>query len=380
MSPKPKAGPGRLGKVVRKIAAGVALAAVVVVLLLALAGRFHRKIGTAASHVPAVAERPLGADLTLVPVTVLRTPVIEPAVGTIQAVHEADVASKLLAKVIEVDVQAGQEVKAGQVLVRLDDQDLRAQLRQAEAGVAAAQAARDEAQIEYDRVKRLYEQSNAAKTEFDQTDAALKSKSAELDRAEQARAQAQAVLDYATIRSPIDGRVIDKRVEVGDTASPGEVLLTLYDPTRMQLVARVRESLTHRLTVGQPIGVQVDALGHACEGRVSEIVPEAQSASRTFSVKVTGPCPPGVYSGMFGRLLIPLDEEEVLVIPQAAVRRVGQLDIVEVAEGAEAAGGSSVSAPPMLRRRVVQLGRQFGDQVQVLSGLRVGEKVALART
>jgi multidrug efflux pump subunit AcrA (membrane-fusion protein) len=83
---------------------------------------------------------------------------------------------------------------------------------------------------------------------------------------------------------------------------------------------------------------------------------------------------------MFGRLLIPLDEEEVLVIPQAAVRRVGQLDIVEVAEGAEAAGGSSVSAPPMLRRRVVQLGRQFGDQVQVLSGLRVGEKVALART
>jgi len=380
MSPKPKAGPGRLGKVVRKIAAGVALAAVVVVLLLALAGRFHRKIDTSASPEPAVAQRPIPPDTTLVPVTVLRTPVIEPAVGTVQAVHEADVASKLLAKVIEVDVQAGQEVKAGQVLMRLDDQDLRAQLRQAEASVAAAQAARDEAQIEYDRVKRLYEQSNAAKTELDQTDTALKSKSAELDRAEQARAQAQAVLDYATIRSPIDGRVTDKRVEVGDTASPGEVLLTLYDPTRMQLVARVRESLTHRLTVGQTIGVQVDALGHACEGRVSEIVPEAQSASRTFSVKVTGPCPPGVYSGMFGRLLIPLDEEEVLVIPQAAVRRVGQLDIVEVAEGAEAAGGSSVSAPPMLRRRVVQLGRQFGDQVQVLSGLRVGEKVALART
>jgi multidrug efflux pump subunit AcrA (membrane-fusion protein) len=73
---------------------------------------------------------------------------------------------------------------------------------------------------------------------------------------------------------------------------------------------------------------------------------------------------------MFGRVLIPLDEEEVLVIPRAAVRRVGQLDIVDVAESGGASGAT-------LRRRVVQLGRDFDDQVQVLSGLRVGEMVAL---
>jgi len=275
-----------------------------------------------------------------------------------------------MAKVTEVHVQAGQEVKAGDVLVRLDDQDLRAQLRQAEASVAAAQAAHDQAQTDYDRVKRLYDQSNASKVEFDQADTTLKSTTAELERATQAQAQAQAVFDYATVRSPIDGRVIDKRVEVGDTASPGQVLLTLYDPTHMQLIAHVRESLTRRLKVGQTIGVQVDALGHACEGRVSEIVPEAQSTSRTFAVKVTGPCPPGVYSGMFGRLLIPLDEQEVLVIPKTAVKRVGQLDIVEVAEN---------QAPTALERRVVELGRQYGEQVQVLSGLRVGESVAVPR-
>jgi membrane fusion protein (multidrug efflux system) len=378
MAQTKKPGNSFIGKVARKVAAGVALAIVVAVLLLALSGKFHRKIGAATTPTTAATEprsAALAADVALVPVTVLRTPVIEPAVGTIQAVHEADVASKLLAKVTEVDVQAGQEVKAGEVLVRLDDRDLQAQLRQAEAVVAAAQAARDHAQTEYERVKRLYEQSDASKTEFDQADTTRKSTSAELERAVQARAQAQTVLEYATVRSPIDGRVIDKRVEVGDTASPGQVLVTLYDPTHMQLVAHVREALTHRLKVGQTVGVQVDALGHACEGRVSEIVPEAQSTSRTFTVKVTGPCPPGVYSGMFGRLLIPLDEEEVLVIPKTAVKRVGQLDTVEVAENTAGAGVPAHS-PAVLERRVIELGRQFGDQVQVLSGLRVGERVA----
>jgi multidrug efflux pump subunit AcrA (membrane-fusion protein) len=110
---------------------------------------------------------------------------------------------------------------------------------------------------------------------------------------------------------------------------------------------------------------------------VSEIVPEAQSASRTFAVKVTGPCPPGVYSGMFGRLLIPLGDEDVLVIPRAAVRRVGQLDIVDVAE--PAGGAPDGKGRLVLRRRIVQLGRDFDDQVQVLSGLRVDEQVALAQ-
>ena len=159
--------------------------------------------------------------------------------------------------------------------------------------------------------------------------------------------------------------VIDRKVEPGDTVTPGQVVVSLYDPTRMQLVASVRESLTHRLRVGQDIDVRVEAIDKTCLGRVSEIVPEAESASRTFSVKVTGPCPPGIYSGMFGRLLIPLEEEEVLVVPKGVVRRVGQLDMVDLVDG------------DALRRRAVQLGRAFGDDVEVLSGLREGEQVAL---
>ena len=375
--------PPKSGRIVRTIATAAGFTVVVVLLLMWLAGAFSAKIDATRAHAAAAVAggRPVG-DTPLVAARVLRTPRIETAVGTIQAVHEAAVAAKLLAKVLAVNVQAGQQVKTDEVLVRLDDADLRAQLKQADAGVAAAQATRDHAQTEFDRVRQLYEQHNAAKTEYDAADTALKSATAELERATQTREQARTVLDYATVRSPIDGVVIDKKVEAGDTAQPGQVLLTLYDPTRMQLIASVRESLTQRLKVGQPISVCIDALNKVCDdARISEIVPQAQSASRTFAVKVTGPCPPGVYSGMFGRLLIPLDEEQVLVIPQAAVRRVGQLDMVDVAEppGGDGGTGGPSAGALVLRRRVVQLGREFGDDVQVLSGLRAGEQVATPR-
>ena len=118
-------------------------------------------------------------------------------------------------------------------------------------------------------------------------------------------------------------------------------------------------------TVGQEIGVQIEGLNKQCIGTVSEIVPEAQSASRSFQVKVTGPCPPGIYSGMFGRILIPLEEEEVLVVPRQAVRKVGQLELVDVVEHGQAS------------RRAIRTGRTLGDDVEVLSGLREGEQVVV---
>ncbi len=358
----------RFGGVVRTVATGVVFLAIVVLLLLWLAGAFHPKIDAAGRAASGGAEGRTGRTIggsELVTVQSIRVPRVETAVGTVQAVLESSIAAKLLAKVIEVNATAGQRVQAGEVMVRLDDADLRARLEQALAAEAGAVAARDQAQIEQDRVVALMEKQAAAPIESDRVRSTLKTVEAELQRTRQAVIEARTVLDYATIKAPMDGIVVDKRVEVGDTVTPGQVLLTMYDPTRMQLVASVRESLTRRLAVGGRVGVRVDALGKTCEGVVSEIVPEADSVSRSFQVKVTGPCPPGIYTGMFGRLLIEVDEERVLVVPRRCVRSVGQLSVVEVAEG------------ETLRRRAVQIGRSFDENVEVLSGLREGERVAL---
>ena len=353
------------GRIVRGAIVGVATLAGIVAVMMWLMGVFEPKIGDQVDRKSA--GRPIG-DAQLRAVQRIRVPASEWAVGTVRAVHETSVASKLLAKVVAVRVRAGQAVAKDDVIVELDAAALKARRDQAAAGVDVARAARDQAKTDFDRIEKLAKQNVASQVEQDRATTGLAAAKADLKRAEQQLKEADTVLTYATIRSPMDGVVVDKQVEAGDTARPGQVLVTLYDPTRMQLVARVRESLASRLVVGDTIGVRIDALDLDCRGSISEVVPEADAESRTFAVKVTGPCPPGVYAGMFGRLTIPLDETEVLVVPAEAVRRVGQLDIVDVATAGT------------LSRRAVRLGRRIEGRVEVLSGLREGERVAVPAT
>lgn len=342
----------------------VGFTAGVVVLMLWLMGAFRPKV--AGRDVPPGGGRPIGTG-KVVEVVARTLPLEETAVGAIQPVHRVEIASRLLARVLEVNVIAGQRVAKGEVLVRLEDTDLKARRAQAESAVAQAQAALDQARIEEARLRIAFDKNAVAALELDRAVNALKGAEAALARATQSLAEAQTVLEYATIASPIDGTVVDKRVNAGDTVSPGQPVVSVLDPTRMQLVASVRESLSRRLAVGGQVSVRVDVLDHPCAGTVSEIVPEAESASRTFQVKVTGPCPEGVYAGMFGRLSIPVGEETVLLIPKDAVQAIGQVECVDVASG------------DARQRRAVRLGRSIDGQVEVLSGLLAGEKVVVDR-
>lgn len=346
------------------IKGSVAAAATVgiVALLLMLAGAFHRKVP---KGVPEPARTP-ASDGTRAEVRFIQRPRFETAIGTVKPVHESAMASKLLARVEEVHATAGQSVKQGELLVKLDDADLRARLDQALAVETTAIARKEQADAEFARTRKLFESKVLTQADYDQSLAAMKSATSEVERARQAVQETRVILEYATLRSPLTGTVVDKRVETGDTVTPGQVLLTLYDPTHMQMVATVRESLALRLTVGQKLPARLESLNFECEATISEIVPEAQAASRSFIVKVIGPCPPGVYSGMFGRLSLPLGKEEVLVMPTRAVRRVGQLALVDVV------------VDDHVQRRAVELGRTFADDVEVLSGLQSGERVLVA--
>jgi membrane fusion protein, multidrug efflux system len=336
--------------------------AAVVVLLLWLAGKFAPKVPPGPVDKPSPVSAITGR---VVKVRLVSLPRTESAVGTIRAVHETSIGSKLLARVIEIPLKAGQEVKAGDVLARLDDKDLKAKLQQVKAALAGAEAAHTQAANDEKRYARLAAAKSISQQEYEKMSTALRKAEADLLHAQEAVKEVEATLEWATIRSPMDGTIIDKKVEAGDMVTPGQMLVTLFDPKRMQLVASVRESLKRRLDVGQGIDVQIEGLDKQCVGTVSEIVPEAQSASRSFQVKVTGPCPPGIYSGMFGRILVPLEKEEVLLIPRQAVRQVGQLELVDVVQHDQAS------------RRAIRTGRTFDGDVEVLTGLRDGEQVML---
>jgi RND family efflux transporter MFP subunit len=348
--------------ILRQVLLGAVFLAVVVLLMVWLAGGFKEKMaqGRAVPAPPAVYT---GPRATVASVTLPRT---EEAVGTVRPVMETVLTPRIAARITELNVTAGQKVTGDEVLVRLDDRDLKARVDQATAALASASATLDHARLERDRLATAYARGAATKTELDRAEMTLKNADADVIRAGEVINEAKAALEYTLIRAPTAGIVVDKRVNVGDTVMPGQVLATLYDPSHMQLVASVREMLTQRLSVSQPIGVRMDALGRTCQGTVREIVPEAESGSRTFQVKVTGPCPPGIYSGMFGRIIIPLDSQQVLVVPNAAVVRVGQLEMADV-----------IGSQGDLQRRALQLGRRVADAFEVLSGLRAGEQVAL---
>jgi RND family efflux transporter MFP subunit len=343
------------------IAAVAAATIGVTLFLMMLAGCFYPKVAAAESKTSQFdfARTPLAE------VRLIYKPRHESAVGTIKAVHEAAVASRLLARVVEVNVKAGQAVQRDDILVRLDDADLQARHKQAEAALAAAKTNFEQAQLEHKRAARLVKTQSIAQEEFERAAAKARTTESDVKRHEQAVHECKVFLAYATVRAPLTGIVIDKKIEIGDTVTPGQTLIALFNPDKMQMLASVRESLALKLSVGQKLPARIESLDHEGEATISEIVPEAQAASRSFIVKVVGPCPPGVYSGMFGRIYIPLEEEEITVVPAAAIKRVGQLEIVQVAEGES------------LRRRNIRTGRSIGADVEVLAGLRPSEKVVL---
>lgn len=336
----------------------------VTLLLMIFAGVFHPKVDSQASHrlkaIPADAKFAAAIEVT--------QPRYESATGAIKPVHEADVASKILARVLEVNVIAGKQVNKGDVLVKLSDDELLSRVRQAEADRDAMFAQLQLAKSEAMRATQLIASRSISQAEYDAAITRVQTTQANADRASRAVEESKVYLDFATLVAPFSGIIVDKVVEPGDTVSPGQTLLTLYDPTKMQLVANVRESLAMKLQVGQQITARMESLGYECLATVSEVVPKADVSSRSFEVKVSGPCPAGVYSGMFGRLMLPLEDEQLLLIPSNAIQRVGQLTFVQVAtEG-------------FLARRSVQLGRTFDAQIEILSGLHSGEQVLIPST
>ena len=152
--------------------------------------------------------------------------------------------------------------------------------------------------------------------------------------------------------------------EAGDTATPGMPLLRLYNPRLLRLEANVRESLATQLVKGAELTVRIDALDADLIGAVDEIVPSADPGSRSFLVKITLPENESLFPGMFGRLRIPSAEAERFYVPEAAVRRMGQLEFV-LTQGTQGAV-----------RRYVRTGIRTSDsRIEILSGLEPGEQV-----
>ena len=348
---------------------GSAILASIVLALLFVGCSSEREIVSAAPEAV--------TNVAVVPAQTVNIPDVVEAVGTLRAAETSQLAAQMMGNIVEIRVREGDRVQRGQVLAVIDDAEPRAALDRA---TAASLAARQEisasesgfslAEATFNRYQTLYDRKSVSPQEFDEIKARYQAAKArrEMVRAGQAQAeaalqQARTGLSYARIVAPFDGLVTEKKADVGTLASPGMPLFTLEDLRRYRLEASVNETDLRYVRQGQQIPVSIDAAGdRVFQGKVIEIVPAADPASRTFLVKVELPSDPALRSGLFGRAQFARGERMALLIPHSAVVERGQLQGVYVLDQNRIAG-----------LRYITLGRPLAQQVEVLAGLQAGE-------
>lgn len=352
--------------------------------VLAACGSRHLSQGPAPSAVQSVQLQTVGRR---------SSPVFVDAVGTVQSVNTSVLSAQIGGMVREIRVKPGDRVRRGEVLALLDDRTPRAQLSAAEAGVneasegvneidhgiQAAQANLRFARSTFERYEGLMAKNSISRQEFDDAhtrykealanEQALEAKRKQVEaRQRQARSQAsvaETLYSYSRVVSPLNGVVVTKAVDTGTVVMPGAPLLTVEDNSRYRLEASVPENVAGNVRLGQLLAVSIPEGDF--EGRVTEIVPVADPSSRTFTAKVDLPPNCKCRSGEYGKVRVRMGAAEALFVPQSAVIERGEL------EGAFVAGENNI-----LHFRLVTTGRVSGGQVEILSGLNPGERVAVS--
>jgi multidrug efflux system membrane fusion protein len=301
------------------------------------------------------------------------------AVGTVRAAQTSDAASQMMGNIVAIRAHEGDHVQRGQVLAVIDDSQARAGVDRATAADLAAQqqlvGAESDLALTESTLKRyqtLFEKKSVSPQEFDEVKAREQAALARRDMAKAGQAQAQAALsqartslDYTRIRAPFEGVVTEKKSDSGTLASPGMPLFIVEDVRRYRLEATVNENDLRYVRIGQQVSVAIDAIDNSeLNGRVVQIVPAADAASRTFLVKIDLPTDTHLRSGLFGRAEFSRGDRQALLIPRSAVVERGQLQGIYVLDQNKVAS-----------LRYITLGKPSGAEVEVLAGLQDGEQL-----
>ncbi len=301
-----------------------------------------------------------------------QSPDLLEALGTVHAAQTSDLASEMMGNIVKLSTHEGEHVQRGQVLATIDDSQPKAAVERATAASSAAQqqlvAAESDLALAESTLKRyqnLYERKSVSPQEFDEVKAREQAALARRDMAKAGQAQAQAALsqartslDYTRIRAPFDGVVTAKKADAGALASPGMPIFTVEDVRRYRLEASVNENDLRYVRAGQQVVVAIDALDNASlQGKIAEIVPAADPASRSFLVKIDLPIDTRLRSGLFGRAEISRGERPALLIPRSAVMEHGQVTGRYVLNQNKVAGLRYITLGQALRRRSRSTGR-----------------------
>jgi RND family efflux transporter MFP subunit len=302
------------------------------------------------------------------------------ASGYVVAQRKAAVASKGTGRLVFLGVVEGDHVKKDQIIARLEDNDIKAQLDQARANLKLAEADLKDAENFYRRQKELLSKNLIAQQEFETSEARYNRTLATIDFAKAQVTVAEVALENMLIRSPFDGTVLTKNADVGEIVSPfgasinsRAAVVTMADMTSLQVEADVSESNIEKIILNQECEIFLDAYPEkSYPGYVAKIVPTADRSKATVLVKVG-------FRDYDNRVLpemsakvtfltiksdkVEVKEKPILQIPSASVVTRKGKEVVFIVQD-----GKAVEV-------LVQLGRKFGDNIEVLSGLDAGDSI-----
>ncbi len=287
--------------------------------------------------------------------------------GKIEAVKSANISTRMMGYVDKIFVGVGDKVSDGQLLMSVNNADMSAQLAQVNAGITEAEAAFTIAEKDYNRFSTLFQENSASQKELDDITANYNMAKARLESAKQIRNGVNAQMGYANIRAPFNGVVTNKFISAGDMANPGMPLMEVESPGKYQVLAMVPESEILDVKSDIEVTVQIKALNQIVKGKVTEVSTSSKNTGGQYLVKVIlDKTDEQILSGMYATVKFPIAQKtttSAVMIPIEAIVKNGQLS-----------GIYTVSQSNTALLRWLRLGRTFGDEVEVLSGLSADEQ------
>ena len=293
--------------------------------------------------------------------------------ATVKSKTSSVISSMTMGKVTSLRVKEGDSVRAGQLLLTIDSRDTAQKAIGAQAEVSGALKGAEEANQNrqltnktYERYEKLYKEKVLTKQEFDQISTQKQVAELEYQKAMQGVNQARAGLgevgvyqSYSRVTAPISGIVVEKNIDLGSMATPGQPLLTIETPSNLELVTDINESMINKIKIGTPVYLESD--GKEVKSKITSVIPKIDPMTRTFKIKIALV---GLNSGSYAKVKIPVAKKEAIAVPQNAVVQKGQLT-----------GVYTVDEKNIISYRLIRTGKTLGNDVEVLSGLNTGDKV-----
>lgn len=291
--------------------------------------------------------------------------------GKIQSVNSADLSTRIMGFVSKIYVNVGDKVNKGQLLISINNADLQAKRAQVNASITEATAAFNNAQKDYSRFKNLFKNNSASQKEMDDITAHYEMAKARLEAANQMKKEVNAQFAYSNITAPFNGVITAKTVKVGDMANPGQSLISVESPGTFEVMAMVPETEISQIKNNVEVDVLVKSINKTLKGKVTEVSTSAKHTGGQYLVKIAlDKSDTNILSGMFATVQFPVEKNsttELVLIPTEAIITNGQLS-----------GVYTVSQSNTALLRWLRLGRTYGDQVEVLSGLSADESYILS--